>query len=326
MALPIVAGEFEAITNDTNALWSTVAGRYDSDACRGAFIVDSGESFYLDLGTSELDVWVHANIVFDNAGGGADDPFCVFRDIGAGQDIVNFSGLNGDFTIAYWNGSGTTEFNTFVSIPTDTLDTYDMRVFIDGSVGAFQLYQNGLLLGEVTGDTDFDSLTTERIQFKPIDTNIDTFFSEIIIDDADTIGQRLITLGVDGNGGETDWNGTVTDVDEVGPVDDGTSIDNDTDGEYETFTAEDVDSAFTAGYDVNAVIIASTAASDATGVSNMSHALRIDSTNYDGANLSGLTSSLVPGFQTIWATNPDTTNDWVVAELDDIEIGVLSET
>ena len=326
MVLPIVAGEFEAITNDTNALWSTVGGRYDSDACRGAFVVDSGESFYLDLGTSELDVWVHANIVFDNAGGGADDPFCVFHDIGEAQDIVSFSGLNGDFTIAYWNGSGTTEFNTSVSIPTDTLDTYDMRVFIDGSVGAFQLYQNGLLLGEVTGDTDFDSLTTERIEFKPVDTNIDTFFSEIIIDDADTIGQRLLTLGVDGNGANTDWNGDFNDVDEVGPVDDGTTIDNDTDGEYENFTATDVASAFTSGCDVNALIIASTAASDATGVSNMSHALRINSNNFEGSNLSGLTSSLVPGFQTIFDENPDTTNPWTIDNLDDVEIGVLSET
>ena len=326
MVLPIVAGEFEAITNDTNANWSTAAGRYDSDACRGAFFVDGTENFYLDLGTSELDVWVHANIVFDNAGGGADDPFCVFHDIGEGQDIVSFSGLNGNFTIAYWNGSGTTEFDTSVTIPNDTINTYDMRVFIDGSVGAFQLYQDGLLLGEVTGDTDFDSLTTERVQFKPIDTNIDTFFSEIIIDDADTIGQRLITLGVDGNGANTDWNGDFNDVDEVGPVDDGTTIDNDTDGEYETFTATDVASAFTAGFDVNALIIASTAASDATGVSNMSHALRINSNNFEGSNLSGLTSSLVPGFQTIFDENPDTTNPWTIDNLDDVEIGVLSET
>ena len=326
MAFPYVIGEYEAVSLNSGGAFVTTAGKFDADTCRGAMSLSVADFFRRDLDGDHNEVWVHGVINPSAINSQSDARWCVVLD--SNLDIVcELQANNGTVLLDYYNGSGITSFNTGVPLIGNTLNTIDLHVLLDNSVGVFGFYLEGILIHETTpGDTLHDRQCA-IVEYDSITSTGTSDWSECIINDTtSTLGRRLLTLGIDADGSTTDWGGDFTDIDEVGDVDDGTFIDSTSAGNLSTFTFPAVDSSFD-DYAVDAVVLASTATADGgSAPQNIRHSIDSNGSTDEGADFSGLTAAFSPGHQTVFALDPDTASAWDISGVNALEIGVESQT
>lgn len=228
--------------------------------------------------------------------------------------------------IEYWDGAVLVEGNaeTTTGLAVTTQHNIDIHFKMDNTVGYIVQYVDGAEVCRFDGDTIRTAATTlDRVEFCSPFPSVTGTASEIIIADEDTRGMRVVSLAPTGNGANTAWTGAFGDVDETG-LGDADYITSAAANDIETYVIGDIAGGL-AGYDVLAVVASARARKGTTGPLNLQGAVRISTTNYFSANVSGLDTGYGP-VQAIWTQSPATSSNWTQAEVNGLELGLKSIT
>jgi hypothetical protein len=114
---------------------------------------------------------------------------------------------NGSYTDWYFlrtldNGITWDQVGGVITLPQQTLMTLDLKVTIDATVGAYQLFKDGTSLISFTGDVDCTSGLVSKIQLRSGATVVglaNTSYSQIVLANESTVGWKLLTLNVTGD-------------------------------------------------------------------------------------------------------------------------------
>lgn len=210
----------------------------------------------------------------------------------------------------------------------DTRIRFDIQLIWDNSSGIVNVWLDGTQVINFTGDTIRQSYSgVDRILFQhrptSVSTNADSIISGIIISTQDTRDYTLVQAPIDGAGGETDFGGAFTDIDDVGN-DTNNFITSNTNGDRATFTT-DYPSAYTSGYQVVASVVSFSArAFDTPAVTQCAPVNRIGGTSYDGSTVTTPTNYGV--VQEVFSVNPADSSAWDISDLQSLEVGVKAIT
>ncbi len=242
-----------------------------------------------------------------------------------GTDLFRIEHLNALATFQYWNSSWI-DIGTGTAPGIGVLHRYDVQVIMHDTTGVAKLWINGVEVASLgggdtifTSETDIDTASWGRATFQSQAST----YSGVIIADEDTRSMVYAQAAIDGDGGETDWTGASTDIDEVG-FDDADSIQSSVNAEKSTFTFGALPSAYNSGYSVVGVGVSARAIKGLTGPSNLQLACRSNSVN--GFSSNKALALTLEAYQHVFTVNPDTTNPWSFSEADASEIGVQAIT
>ena len=216
--------------------------------------------------------------------------------------------------ITKWTSAGYATFDSSYYYPRDNSRlTIRMHIFQDGADGRIKLYVGDTLYGDVTltGETlrPFDHLFFAG----PSNYASDTYgISEIIVADESLIGCRLRTAYVTGNGSETAWDGSYTDVDDI--VHESTAI---------TTTTDDAVSTFVHNKSITQNIrgVAVTAKASVGDNAGIDAVLRIGGVNYTKTP-NGLLKKVPQTLSAVWTTNPATDSPFTGSDVSGLQFGV----
>ena len=283
--------------------------------------------------TSKLTTgWFHARIIANESGSSLSDlEWILLRDVSAGLTAVQMDSDNGFMNMEYYNGAGFTELGGIdgrgLRLSNDHTGgiALDIHWNIADSGGFYRMYHDGNLIGQFEGDTKLGTLTgIDSAILGPQGTFFNDqqtiFYTEVIVADVETIGWHLSTLNPDGIGNSTTWTGDHTSVN-ASASNDGTFVSSTLDDELEQFTCSNLPTSL----DVKAFVITSRSRNVAVGPQNLQMSLRTGGTDFTSANLP-ISASFINSGPIIYDLNPDTVAAWTTAEIDAIEIGVISRT
>lgn len=340
-------GELEAFSkySHSSTTSSTTSDRFDSNFARCAvgLEVDSSTAYISSrLSAAQTDCWYSVRHFYrpSNVGVGMahsevwmmmvdGDGIGVCRVIGAGgtpaQPLIRFQ---------YWSGVAWTNTGSLIVCPTTALHRFDFRLLMHNSAGVLGCYLDDTLLGELTGDTIFNSAGSVLemryyIAWVSGSGGGSTYpwISEVFCQDITTRRRRLATLSITGAGATNSWGGSYADIDDLGTYSDTDFVDSDTANEVSTYVASDL-SAAAQVYSVDAVVLGYRAKIGATGPQNIKGVLRIGGTDYpSSANVSGLVGEY--GYViSPFTTNPATAGEFTAAEINTagFEVGLKSIT
>lgn len=327
MAVYVVGGEadcFYPVTGQTYNT-STTAGTYVSNASRGAMKVEQAVSelelnFSANVSTAYIHMYLHQEVV-----AGAVDDWIQIKQLDG--DPAFRIGLNADgtwdfdkYSGAGWVNLGTTS-SAVVSAGAAAIDLY---INVHASTGEFRVFKDGTEIGTFTGDTSIDNSTFGRIHFKgQTGTANELHVSQVIASSESTIGWVLVTLSPDGNGANTSWTGSYTDIDEFA-LNTADYIEAIATNLVETSTLSNINAAYST-YNVKAVGVAMRASNDSGSViSDLQACVRVSSLNYFSPNLGLPKDGSDYSLQYIWETNPNTSAAWSQAAVNALEAGVKS--
>ena len=246
-----------------------------------------------------------------------------------GESLFRVNGTTAEEAhFQYHNGSSWVTLYTAGSL-VDSLVRFDIRLKIDSTAGAFEIYRSGAAVGStVSGNTAFRTDDyAEHIVFRSSDNSTGnsnaSVYSACFTADEDTRDIDYIQLQPNGAGTNSDWTGAYTDVDETG-ADDSDTLTSNTAADVSTFAMENLASPYTSGYDVVALGVSSRAKKGASGPGNLKLVCYEGTTKGATANQS-LDIGRKP-YTGLFHTNPDTSAEWTVSEIDAAEIGVESDT
>jgi len=302
---------------------STTAGKFDTEITDFAwwspneFSVGDRWNFPHNEATGD-DTWYHFGIIVDAFDGGDDGHLGWLLDAAANQ-ICKLRLIDGKLQV---EAIGTT---TVVSTPTvtvpATLARWDLHVDRAGAGMTITLYENGsgtaLATATITDTGTFG--TPAMFQMAHLDHD-DAYFSELYMADFDTRDTRPIRQNVNAVGNHTAWDGAFGNVSDESIM---TSIKEATATGKESYNVETYAGPATlAG--ISRVAIKLRASKGASGPSNINPLVRIGGTDYSAGNIGPTTTPLI--YFAEFLQNPDTSVDWVKADLDTTEIGVEAIT
>jgi hypothetical protein len=327
MALYAVGGEadtFYPVSGQTYG-HTTTAGRFVSNASRGALIVTQGTSeMLLDFNANVTEAWIHMYLYQETVAGNVDGWIQIKKLDGSDAFRIN---LNSDGTWdvqAYQGSTWVNLFTTASSQISNSAAAFDLYLKVNGSTGEATLYKDGVSQGTFSGDTSLDNASFGRLHFYgQTGGSNELNISQIIVASESTIGWVLMTLSPDGNGANTAWTGTFADIDEF-TLNTADYIEAIATNLVETSTATNINAAYST-YNVKGVAVGIRASNDSGSViSDLQAAVRVGSTNYFSPNL-GLTKDGTDYSKYyIWENNPATSAAWAQAAVNALEIGVKS--
>jgi hypothetical protein len=190
-------------------------------------------------------------------------------------------------------------------VPTALLHKWDFELLLDPTAGFARAYVDGVLLGEVTGNTSFVATpTVAEMRVMACGSGVtlgEVAVSEVQILDVSTLGRRLGTLTITGAGAtNTLSSGTSADVDDVGSYTDSDYASSNTAGQKATFVTSDL-SVAAQQYLVDGLIIALRVQKGGTGPQNLDGVVRIGGVDYPSADV----ANLVTAFGYTWADFPE---------------------
>jgi hypothetical protein len=328
-----VGGELEAFYqgSDAGTTWATDAGTYDGNFSRGAVKLTSGGLAYINmpLTSPQLTCWIsfqHYCIPSWVAGGGSSTT--LFNFVNANltpiyrlQIIDVSTPTQPVIQLQYWNGSSwlsATGSSSSIVAPTNQLHKWDFFIHSDSSSGVLKAYMDGIPFANFSGNTQFVSpapvAAVHMQQFVDVGTGT-IYVSEGQILDVSTLGRRLATLGEVSNGTNSQWTGSVTDINEVGTFNDSNFIQTGTANQVSTFVNSTL-SSVAQQYVVSGLVVAGRILIGAVGPQNLKGAVVVSGTTYfSSANVANLLTS----FGYTWAdfpVNPATGLDWTVGQID----------
>lgn len=339
-----VGGELEAFVQGSNAstTWTTAAGTYDPDFARGSVVLNTAngtEYIKIPLTSPQSVCWVSLQHYYQSHGLSGFSPGTVFQFFNSDsvalfrvQIIASSPVTQPTLQFQYWSGSAWTAIGAGLVVPTDARHKWDFNINSANSAGVLAAYADGILIGELTGDTSFvanSAVSEVRAYSSGVGGAASgAYISEVQILDVSTLGRRLATLGETANGTNVDWTGSVTDINEVGTFNDTNFIQSGTADQVSTFVTTDL-SATAQTYNVSGLIIAGRALEGAVGPQNLKGAAVIGGTTYITAdNVTG-PFGLPTVFGYVWADfpdNPATGIDFTPAQINGIETGWKSLT
>jgi len=256
--------------------------------------------------------------------------FWQLKDTEAGTPLFRLrqsAAVTGSIVLEYWNGSAWTSGGASSAVMAATTRyKFDVKLIMDNSVGEYLFYINDALILSYSGDTVFTAATTVTTLelMSPSNTGTNNFsFSGVIIASEDTRAMVFHQAQATAAGANTAWTGTYTDVTELGR-DDGDLIESGSANQVETYVMDNVNAALSE-YSVRAVVLGVRSRKGTTGPQNMQGAVRQSGTDFFTSNVSGL-SPAYSSHNFVLTTNPATSAEWTIAEIDADEFGLKSIT
>lgn len=295
----------------------------------------SGElAAYIAAQGTAVDFWY--GFQYYGAGGFTTDGVCVV-----------FSGTAAQPFLRVWNASGTATGTCQLSLSTNgstwteypfsniaqpvgtTPAEWTFRIKRDATVGKFQWWIDRVLWYEVTGNTTGYFSTATRTAWWVPGSNITTAVSEVVATSSDDprVGMNCATLSYTGNGAQTGWTGTYTDINEN--AEDTATVLTAASANLESCFTHTSLPALSAGVIVRAVIPSGKWRTAATFPQNLANYLRIAGTNYANAPLPAAiqaVSSVASLLQSIWHLSPATGLAFTEAEVNALQPGMKSVT
>jgi len=264
--------------------------------------------------------WTDGSIisVYDNSGG------ALFR-------IYKYD-PDSNIRCDYYDGAA---WNTFSSTwrPMNTRLRIDIRILINGTTGAIEVYDNGSLHASYSGDTIGTSGRTGvgSLGIGALNPRLDPnggrgrYSGIMVTDGRPTQNMRYIQTKPAANGTYNDWTGDYTSIDELG-FDDSDTISTQTNGHRSTFTAGTLTTDFDSGYVVVGTGVTARAFNGSVDspLGNIRLITRSNATDGEGAQQA--ISTTKQGFQEIFTTDPGTGLGWTVADAKAAEFGIKGET
>lgn len=283
------------------------------------------------LPTPVSDAWLSFHFYGESSafGANATGQLLRIRDTETGQTLfqLDFDNID-DFSLESWNGTSFVEQSVFTAgVGGVAVHKMDVHVKLDDVSGVVNVYLDGALILAMSGDTIFTSSTTfntielcrpalDAIGFGQVT------FSALIVADEDTRAMVFHQAQASGAGATTGWtSGSYTDVTKLGR-DDNTFIKSETADQSISFVMDDVNSALNA-YTPRAVVLSARTRKGTTGPQNMQGIVRQSGNDFTTANISGIS----PGYgsrQAVMNTNPATSTDWLISEINANEFGLKS--
>lgn len=297
------------------------SGSYVVDTADEGVLVDPGNEASTPIFSGLTDVWVSMNLrcysysnspilnLYDSSGG---HWFRVKRSSSSSQST---------YQIEAWDNSSSS-WVVLVTSSTATSGTVlhrlDIHVKIDSTVGEAHIYLNRVLDGSFVGNTQLGSGNPiAQAKFSSMSNSWYTVFSGIIIADEDTSSKVFIQGELSGDGTNSDWIGTYSNLNGTGESTGGVIVGSAAE-QISTFLNSGIPSPYDVGYTVDAVVLSSRgkqgSAFDTIG------AVRSSGVNYEMASFDfGETYSKG---QVYLPTNPATGVAWTPGEVDLAEFGV----
>lgn len=299
--------------------------------CSLKITVEASNYYANTASFSATDFWTHFNHALANYTGNFND-YTVAWYAGATARIGLYLNTN-VITLKQWNGSAwSTIATTSAFNPASGRHIYDVYIKVGtAGVGEIRVYCDGLPAVYTNSfDTTFGgavtAFTSMRLTSGVTNTsNGDSYYSEVIIADWNTIGSRLQTIIPNGAGNYNAWTGAgYTAVDELNP---GADFMTAASTNLRFSTAFSDIGALATGEIIAGVKVAGAFTKDLASPQSVDYFTRISGTDYDGTDQTApsATNSLTNISQS-WATSPATSSAWTVTELNAAEFGVRSRT
>lgn len=304
---------------------TTTAGRFVNTASRGALVVEQGVSeIELNASANLTEGYIHMYLYQEAVAGNVDGWIQIKKLDGSNAFRIN---LNSDGTWDFDKYSGATWVNLFTtgaSMLSNSAGAIDIYINVHASTGSVVIYKDGVSQGSYSGNTSIDNASFGRLHFYgQTGTANELNVSQVIIANESTLGWVLATLSPDGNGANTAWTGSYTDIDEF-ILDTGDYIEAIATNLVETSTVSNINAAYST-YNVKAVAVGIRASNDSGSViSDLQACVRVSSINYFSPNLSLPKDGADYSRYYVWDLNPNTTSAWSQAAVNALEVGVKS--
>lgn len=239
-----------------------------------------------------------------------------------GDEVIRVLAPSTSMVLQYWDGTTWVDLSATISVDTDSIrQTID--IYIEGmgsSDGYAELYIAGNL--RANGEADFTTVPNiEEVRQYGRGATSDSVYSQCIAADESTIGMRVGTIAMTGNGNSTAWTGDYTGIDETAYLD-ADLIVSPTADQVELFTGTAVPS-FT-GYRIRALALTARAKKSGSGPEQFQFALRSAGTTYFSSTI-----PLTFGYENycaVWATDPATSAEFLSTAIASLQFGVKSIT
>jgi hypothetical protein len=286
------------VPSDANVIESTSAGKFNASFARCAVGVSGAASYWETAHfTQTADCWLHVDMCVSsfNLNGPETDFIVAYNSSDTAIYKMTISGASSHTVRQYYSASGVwTQIGSSFTFSGSEVNTIDIH-FKCNSSGSANLYFSGT--NRLSGSANTAALTgTSYVRFK---SSVQTYWSQFIAADESTVGMRVGTIYMTGNGANTDFTGDYTAIDETAYSD----VDEITSGsanQVELYTGTPVPS-FT-GYTIRAVGIGARAKYSGSAPTQLQLSLRSAGTNYFSA-----TRGLDAGYGAIpnvWNTDP----------------------
>lgn len=333
MAVLFAGGENESFQSwDASRLFVTTnAGDYyDANYSRGAMHIRE-ISAVVDLGASYTDVWAQVRrrsgsgiSSSDNSGG-----LIIMR--AANGDIlaaIRARSSSAGLGIAHRTSTTATAWTDVLpNFPSESSTarfwTFHFKK-VASNQALMELFVDGELVSSATvTHTWFNGKDIKTVEFQGGNgSTYSEYFSEFVIADEDPRGWRIATLAPNADGSTVAWGGSYVDIDEIGEPDDNDYITSATAGQTELFGLSNL-SAAGQNMAVKALVLTGRMRKGDTGPQNVQAVVRTGGVDYTGASVAALTGSFSVR-RTVWAQNPNTSADWTVAQVQNLEAGFKS--
>jgi hypothetical protein len=278
------------------------------------------------------DLWLHyrhkmssgASVVLTTTFGS------VIEFINAAGQIVALLDSRGASTGNGWRvearGDTTVQGSAFAA-PYGSTSTFDIQVTVNSTNIIINCYNNGSLVSTATaanstglkGKPRIVHLAFDSTQYRSSGSTLNSFSEMVATDGESTIGWRIGAGKPTGNGANTAWTGTYTDLSTVG---DGAMISDANVGDKESWTITAYGGPATPA-SIRGVVVKYAASKGTTGPQNIEPLVRLSSTDY-------LKSPVAPdNVQPVyadWTVNPATSAPWNTTDFTGMEIGVRAAT
>jgi len=317
MTFYYAASEPQSFASSGSVTTTTTAGEIDTDYTRIGMRIEGTTGRYIGTLSSSVTIgasqglWLHARIWLDANGNTTPLPFFAAKD-----SLGAFTGLSNETPglRLYVNG---TSSGTGVPRPAGNSAILDIHL-TDTEVS---FYLNGLLQDTVP-TTALNGLAFETIEIARGNSNIAV--SEVVVADTSTIGLRVGTNVVSGQGEDTAMAGAFEDIGEA-ITDDATFISSGAVGQHESFTTTTLKPI---GVQLVPVAVsASVRGRQGTlsgGPSDFDIFVRLGTTRYSLGSAT-LPASFGAGRVVIADSNPATATEWGT-EANNIQFGLTSTT
>jgi hypothetical protein len=315
------------LPSDANVIEKTAAtGNFYDHSYARCYTSVKGGSSYKDSPaiSSQTNFWFHDDIQqTKNTNSTTLVRLIEFLDSG-GVAWVRLTGNTSDvWQMERWDGSAWVSVGSCVAT-WDALQTLDIHIVSSTASGTINLYMSGTarILSGTVNLSGFSGVAKVRTWGVVRGINCEIGHSQMVLASESTIGMRVGTIVMTGNGANTDFTGDYTGIDEA-VYNDGDEINSGTANQVELYTGTPVPS-FT-GYTIRALAITARAKNSGAAPTKMRFMLRSGGTNYDSG--SDITLDVAYGnFCKVWETNPATSAAFLSSEIASLQYGVKSIT
>ncbi len=284
---------------------------------------------------STTQCWTHYTVTRDapQTGTGEGTELCALWYSGS-TPIIALHYNNTYIAMKWWNGSSWVIMGTSGSFDVyrnwTTMDVF-LKIGASGT-GEARLYCNRTpAINNNTTDFSLGGTITNvtNVRWTPGSnsggSSGQSYHTEFIIADFNTIGAKVITLTPNGSGTYNAWTGAgYTSVDETSPTAD--FMTSNTINQRFSVNFSDL-SALNAGESIASVKVGGAFVKDLAGPQSLNFFTRISATDYDGTDQTvPLATNANSSISQAWANNPSTSGAWTVSDVNSAEFGVRSRT